>query len=119
MYKYDLFGAPNATPTYSIRTAGNTFALPQRNRWYTFVFHYIHSWNSDGLIEIWRDGVKLYTLTGKNMHTTNYPRFKIGIYKAEWTSTSSVSTTTQRILYFDNVRVGKPTATLSNMMGGL
>ncbi len=115
LYKYDLFGAPNAAPTTSSTTAGNTFVPAPRNEWHTFVFHFIHSWNSDGLIEIWRDGTKLYALTGKNMHTTTYPKFKIGIYKADWTSSSIVSTTTQRILYFDNVRVGKPTATLSDM----
>ncbi len=119
LYKYDLFGAPNASPTVSSTTAGNTFTVAPRNEWHVFVFHFIHSWNSDGLIEIWRDGTKLYTLKGKNMHTTTYPKFKIGIYKSDWTSSTAISKTTRRILYFDNVRVGKSTATLSDMMGGI
>jgi len=67
---------------------------------------------SDGLIEVWRDGIKIHNITGRNMHY-QYPKWKMGLYNASLTETENYS----RVIYFDNIRVGKSESTLLEMMG--
>ncbi|MEI6949062.1 polysaccharide lyase [Paraflavisolibacter sp. H34] len=110
--KYDLFGAESQ--------GGNAggisdFVKIPKDQWHEFVFHFIHSTGSDGLIEVWRDGKKIHTISGRNMHLI-IPKWKIGLYKASFLNGSS--SRSSRVLYFDNVRVGGPSATLASMLSG-
>jgi hypothetical protein len=107
LYKYDLFG------TGKTATTPSSFTKIPKNEWHQFVFHFIHSTGADGLIEIWRDGVKIHTITGRNMHL-KIPKWKIGLYKASFKN--HTSTRYSRVLYFDNVKVGGANATLADMM---
>ena len=85
-----------------------------KNQWQTFVLHFIHSYNSDGLIEIWINGTKKITVTGGNMYNNVLPKWKIGLYKSAFKyGTSDV---TRRVIYFDNIRVGGETSTYQSMM---
>lgn len=84
-----------------------------KNRWHTFVFHFIHSYNSDGLIEVWQNGTKKLTYKGGNMYNDVLPKWKVGLYKSAFKyGTSAVS---RRIIYFDNIKVGNETATYNTM----
>lgn len=84
-----------------------------KNRWHTFVMHFIHSYGSDGLIELWYDGVKKFTLRGGNMYDDILPKWKIGLYKSAFKyGTSDVN---RRIIYFDNIKVGNENATYETM----
>ena len=104
---YDMFGAANAAPTTSTSTVANSFTAIPRDQWHNFVFHFIHSQNGDGLVEIWRDGVKIQTINGRNMHSAVLPKCKIGLYKSDYTEHIGRSIRPKRVVYFDNIRILK------------
>jgi hypothetical protein len=117
--RYDLFGAPGASPTSSLTTFKTTFTPIPRDQWHTFVFHFIHSPNSGGLVEIWRNDILIQTLNQRNMHTTSrYPKWKIGIYKPDYTEHPGDSDQATRTFYVDNVRVGDVDAVYADMVSG-
>lgn len=80
------------------------------NKWYDFVWHIKWSTGSTGLIELWIDGAKYYSYTGKNM-SSSIPYFKFGINR--WNMGNS-----SRILYYDNLRVGSAKATYNDVAPG-
>ena len=88
-----------------------------KNKWHTVVMHFIHSYGTDGLIELWYDGVKKLTVRGGNMYNDILPKWKIGLYKSAFKyGTSDV---TRRIIYFDNVKVGNRLSTYETMKPAL
>ncbi|MHC2993575.1 hypothetical protein OB13_19065, partial [Pontibacter sp. HJ8] len=103
-----------------LRTGNNSGSLKEidlgavtKDSWQEYVFHFIHSYGTDGLIEVWKNGTKILTHKGGNMYDTKMPNWKIGVYKASWNSGSTE--TTKRVLYFDNIRVGNEKASFSEM----
>lgn len=110
--RYDLF-RPSITSASGYTTGSPTsFVTIPKNSWHQFVFHFIHSIGTDGLIEVWRDGVKIHNITGRNMHL-QYPKWKLGLYKASFLDKSSKQDS--RVLYFDNIKVGNSSAILTDM----
>ncbi|UCS92973.1 polysaccharide lyase [Echinicola marina] len=95
-------------------------AAVKKDAWNEFVFHIIHSSGSDGLVEVWMNGEKVLDIKGGNIDK-NYglPRWKIGIYKDDWNG-SETTDADQRIMYFDNVRMGDENASFEEMssLGG-
>ncbi|SEP21116.1 Polysaccharide lyase [Niastella yeongjuensis] len=91
----------------------------EKDKWHTYVYHIIHSAGSDGLIEIWKDGQKLVSRKGASMYALtgdfHLPNWKMGIYKSDWNGTKTTSTN-QRVLYFDEIKYGKATATYDEML---
>lgn len=77
------------------------------NKWYDFVWHIKWSSGSTGLIELWIDGEKYYSFTGKTC-SANPPYFKFGINR--WNIGSS-----NRVLYYDNLRIGNANATYKDV----
>lgn len=80
-----------------------------KNQWTDFVFHVKWSMGSDGLVEAWKDGVKVLTFNGPTLlaGTTYGAYMRTGLYKWPWNPTSSiVSSTTKRVLFVDDVRIG-------------
>lgn len=110
--KYDLFRTDEITGVAFLTGSPTSFVAIPKDSWHQFTFHIIHSTGSDGLIEVWRDGVKIHTILGRNMHL-QYPKWKLGLYKASFLSKSSLRD--NRVLYFDNIKVGNADATLSEM----
>jgi hypothetical protein len=110
----------NGSPATSLRTdedrilleTGNTMDTRVRidlgpivkDKWHEVVMHFIHSYGSDGLIELWLDGEKKVTKYGGNMYDDILPKWKIGLYKSAFKD--GTSDVYKRIIYFDNVRVG-------------
>ncbi|ERM81642.1 hypothetical protein P872_20010 [Rhodonellum psychrophilum GCM71 = DSM 17998] len=84
-----------------------------KNSWNEFVFHYIHSNGSDGLIEVWQNGKKIVTRRGGNIYKGDLPKWKIGLYK--WTWANRKTNVSKRIIYFDNVRMGNQNASFNDM----
>lgn len=83
--------------------------------WHTFVFHFLHSYKPEGLIEVWHNGRKILRHTGGNMYNSDdMPKWKLGIYKWKWNGEGH-SDTRKRILYYDNIRVGNGKASLADM----
>lgn len=87
-----------------------------KDTWHSFVFHFIHSYKSDGLLEIWHNGKKMVTHTGGNMYNSvDMPKWKLGVYKWKWNGDNTTDTH-RRILYYDNIKVGNKTATYADMV---
>ena len=119
----------DGSPATSIRTQEDRFLLESgntmdtreqydlgpitKNTWHEFVLHFIHSYGSDGLIEIWHNGTKVLTVNGGNMYDDVLPKWKIGLYKAAFKTDNSL--VTKRVIYFDNIRVGNSNATYADM----
>lgn len=71
-----------------------------------------------GIIEIWKNGHKVFFKTGKNTYNDiegNY--FKMGIYKFGWKERYK-STTNTRILYFDQIRIGNANSSYNEVNPG-
>lgn len=83
----------------------------QKGKWTDWVFHVKWSYKSDGLIEVWKDGNLAVRKTGPNSYNDEKgPYFKMGVYKNRWGSGVS-----ERTLYFDEVRIGDPSAGYSSV----
>lgn len=99
-----------------------TVAKYTKAKWTDFVFHVIWSTETDGLIEAWKDGVKVYTWKGATMYagTVAGAYMRTGIYKWPWNPTSKAytSTTTKRVVYIDDVRIGNQYATYKDVAPG-
>lgn len=126
-------GGGGVTPAICIRTKSDHMYLRimgvtwvdlgaiNHDKWHTYVFHIKHSSGSDGLIEIWRDGVKIIDRSGQNMYSLSLgsdyhlPQWKFGIYKSDWNGNKTTSTNL-RVLYFDEVKYANGGATYEEML---
>ena len=87
--------------------------------WTEFVFHIKWSYKSDGLLEVWQNGNLIVRKAGPNTYNDQVgPYFKMGVYKPEWKSNPSMSNTTQRVVYFDEVRVGNASTSYTDVASG-
>jgi hypothetical protein len=92
----------------------------EKDKWQAYVMHVKHSSGSDGLIEFWRNGVKILNRAGPNMYSLSdddfhYPYLKMGIYKSDWNG-SSTTETNLRVLYYDDIKIGNEWATYEDMV---
>jgi len=79
----------------------------EKNKWIDWVFHIKFSYRNDGIIEIWKNGLKVLSYTGPNSYNDeNYPYFKIGLYKWGWDGWASYSPEDKRVIFFDEVKIG-------------
>jgi hypothetical protein len=122
--------AGGATPALCLRVKNDRIYLRvlgtwidlgvfEKDTWRAYVMHVKHSAGSDGLVELWRDGVKIVNRTGANMYavTGDYhnPKWKMGIYKSDWNGTGTTQTT-MRVLHFDDIKLGNEYATYQDMV---
>jgi hypothetical protein len=85
--------------------------------WHQFTFHVLHSHNPDGLVELWHNGRKVLEHKGGNSYNdVKLPFWKVGLYKWAWNG-SGKTDVSQRVLFFDNIRIGNASATLQEMSG--
>lgn len=89
-----------------------------KDKWHAYVLHVKHSAGSDGLIEIWKDGVKILNRAGANMYKItgdlHNPKLKMGVYKSGWNGSDKTGTST-RVIYFDDIKIGNENATYAEM----
>jgi len=77
-----------------------------KGKWVDWMFHIKWGWNEDQnpITEVYKDGVLVYENNGVPNVTNDrfgvYP--KLGIYKWTWKIADSGSTTTKRVVYYDN-----------------
>jgi hypothetical protein len=90
-----------------------------KDKWHAYVLHIKHSSKSDGVLEIWRDNVRILGRYGANAYPINgtytLPFWKIGIYKSYWNGTRT-SATTKRVLYFDDIKMVNENSNYTEMM---
>jgi hypothetical protein len=74
-----------------------------KKKWIDWVVHIKYSHTNTGILEVWMDGEKV--IDRQNMpnayNDVSYPYLKFGLYKWSWGNS-----TTNRVMYFDEVRVG-------------
>lgn len=89
--------------------------------WTDWVFHVKWSWQSDGLLEVWKNGRKQIRYEGPvGYNDRSGVYFKTGIYKWVWNMTpeKDQSTTDKRVIFVDEVRIGSPKATYKDVEPG-
>jgi hypothetical protein len=120
-----------ATPALCLRTKKDRLYLRimgdiwvdlgaiDKDKWHSYVMHIVHSSGSSGIVDMWRDDVKILSRTGPNMYkvgnTYKNPNLKLGIYKSAWNG-SETSDTKLRVLYFDEIRLGNEKASYLEMV---
>jgi hypothetical protein len=104
-----------------IRVLGTWYDLGSflKDAWHSYVLHAKHSSGSDGLLELWIDGQKVFTKSGANAYpvgsTYHMPNMKLGVYKSNWNG-SGTTDTKIRVLYFDDIKIGNENATYNDMV---
>lgn len=97
----------------------NDLGVFEKDKWQAYVMHIKHSTGSGGLIELWRNGVKIMDRYGPNMYSISdgghNPKLKMGIYKSEWNG-SSTTLTDKRVIYYDDIKIGNEYATYADMV---
>lgn len=87
--------------------------------WTDWVFHIKFSWQNDGLIDVYKNGSLFRSIEGPNAYNDKHGTyFKLGIYKWVWMPKNipkSHSVVNQRVVYYDEVRVGNEKATYSDV----
>ena len=87
-----------------------------KNRWVSFVFHIKFDPFGDGVVEMWQDGKSV--LSERNVrigyNDELAPYFKYGFYKYS----NRQSDHDNRVIFFDEVRVGDSSASYSDVMPG-
>ena len=79
--------------------------------WTDWVFHVKWSYESDGLLEIWKNGVKVLYREGPNaFNDAEGPYFKMGIYSGDVPCT--------RIVYHDEFRMADANSTYADVAPG-
>lgn len=75
--------------------------------WTDWVYHIIWKNNSSGLIEVWKDGTKLFRLPGNiGYNDKNGIFWKFGIYKWGWLYSDRKSNCTTRTIYHALIKIG-------------
>lgn len=86
-----------------------------KDTWNQYTMHIKHSYTSAGLIEVWKDGVLLQSLSRANSYDwtagADKPKWKLGLYKWDWNGTGTTDVA-KRVLFFDNIILGDASANL-------
>ncbi|HSM63010.1 MAG TPA: heparin lyase I family protein [Gillisia sp.] len=87
-----------------------------KGKWINWVVHIKFSHTNTGIVEVWMDGVKV--IDRQNMpncfNDAIFPYFKFGVYRWEWDTA-----VTQRVIYFDEVRVGNENSSYDEVKPGI
>ena len=89
------------TSVFNPNTYNDTIASPTYGKWERFVFHCRFRSNSTGLIEVWKNDVKIYSKARQNGIKYDRTRIKWGIYIG---AGNTVHETLK--CYFDDVKIG-------------
>jgi hypothetical protein len=83
------------------------------NEWVAWVIHV--KWESEktGILQVWKNGSLMINQSNIQTCPAEGVYFKLGINKFGWGITPS--TTTKRVLYFDEVRIGNETTTYDDV----
>ena len=86
-----------------------------KNQWIDWVVHIKFSHTNTGILEVWKNGEKVIDrINMPNCYNDDvYPYFKFGVYKWEWGTSAS-----QRVVYYDEVRVGNANSSYDEVKPG-
>jgi hypothetical protein len=85
--------------------------------WNDWVFHIRFDYDNDGILEVWKNGVKVLNRVNQpnSYNDINLPYFKIGVYKWGWDGWQSYSPENIRVIYYDEVRIGNENSNYSEV----
>lgn len=104
---------PNAGPAAGAALADKVWSEPVKpNTWYDWVIHLLPSQGGQGIIEVWRNGQKIYHQEGPNVDIQDsvgqmaepYYYLKCGVYNWPWGS--GKHDVDLREIIYDEVRIG-------------
>lgn len=78
------------------------------NKWMSWVIHVKWAADNSGIMQVWMNGTQVINRTNTVTSPPEGTYFKLGINKFGWGI--QASTTTQRVLYYDQVRIGNAKA---------
>jgi hypothetical protein len=90
-------------------TSGNThtdLGAVATGKWINIVLHVKWATGNTGVLEVWRDGVKMVSKTNVRTQSKGGSYMKVGINKWSWAPGGGSSSATQRIFYIDQFRMG-------------
>lgn len=94
---------PNSSVTVSTIDIGAVTS----NVWVDWVIHARFHY-STGIIEVWKDGVLVYTKTGNTYYNDETgPYHKMGVYKWSWVHPQDNSVVDERTMFIDDWRIAK------------
>jgi hypothetical protein len=105
--------------THYIGTNGNGYSdlgPILSNQWVSWVMHIKWSSQQNGIIQIWKNGRLVLDVHDIQTAPDGGSYFKLGINKFGWGL--QPSTTTKRVLYFDEVRIGNGKARYEDVKPG-
>ena len=107
---------PNSTPGGVPDIEGSDyyeFGPYETGVWTDWVFHVKWSYESDGFLEVWKNGVKVLDRDGPNCYNDEYgPYFKMGIYRAGRSAGAT------RTIYHDEFRMADANGTYEEVAPG-
>lgn len=119
------YGAAQTDPT---RTSVKLDDTVQRGTWVSWVIHAKWSPDTNGLIQIWKDGKRVMDQPGPNVYSTigvQYtPYLKTGIYHPEWhldqdrkleSFGTDIPIATNKIIYATDIKIGTRDARFEDM----
>lgn len=103
---------PNTGVSYQTSTSAALSPVAgDTGRWVSWVFHFKHTYDADGFMDIWKDGVQVYSNNG--IHTSfnddRGPFVKMGSTKWSWRSIHNYPTIqpAKRQSYLDALRIAQ------------
>ena len=77
-----------------------------KGRWTDWVFHAKWSYRSDGVLDVWRDGLQTAHHQGPNTYNDQKSLYlKVGVYKWPWKALPNPADVAGRVIYYDEVRI--------------
>jgi hypothetical protein len=108
---------------YQTNTEGNTsdneymdLGPVISNQWVAWVIHVKWANDNTGIMQVWKNGSLVIDRKNTKTAPPEGAYFKLGINKFGWGS--QASSTTQRVLYFDEVRIGNAKASYEDVRPG-
>ncbi|MDP4263742.1 MAG: polysaccharide lyase [Bacteroidota bacterium] len=86
------------------------------NQWVSWVIHVKWADDNTGLLQVWKNGSLMIDKANIKTAPTEGTYFKLGIYKFGWLT--QVFATTERVLYYDEVRIGDENANYDDVKPG-
>ena len=111
-FRWDTNKITVSEPEYRNQSIGTY----EREKWTDWVFHVKWSYEEDGLLEIWKNGIRVFTRSGPiGFNDDAGVYMKTGIYKWLWEESSEESNITKRIMYVDEIYIGNKNASFSDV----
>ncbi|WP_204046502.1 heparin lyase I family protein [Microbispora siamensis] len=87
--------------------------------WTDWVVHVKWRTDTQGMFEVWRNGQRVLQRSGAtHAGGPRSPYFKFGIYKWDWANPDKPSTTSQRVMFYDSLRLGDQRAVYADVAPG-